>query len=259
MNKIYYICLALCFVTSLMVAIPPALSQTAPSESSMHEKMELQPPLTKKEVRAWLSLVANDVFNFSPLTFEDKRMLNRKYFTRSGFKSFYAALEEASIPKIIREKNQTVRGFVVSPLQVSDAIIKGQLYQWSATFEYALEYSNKNAVTVQFLNVGVEIIEKPTDDLAAPLPHIGIETWYASPSTSPSKVVCTSESGPDAKTLLKLKHENALLKEKIAILTAKEEDSKKPPTPTPSSNPPSSVSPAPASPPLALESKPASE
>ncbi len=145
--------------------------------------------ITKDYIRGWIFVVASKVFAFDHSNYTQRQDLSKDYFTNSGFRSFYKALEESGLLKNAVEKKQTLKGYIISPISVSDPkLINSNIY-WVASFRYVLEYHQQDTVSYQFLIISADI--KDTSDKRGR--SIGLDRWLSSVDDNP--VFCPCNGG----------------------------------------------------------------
>lgn len=168
------------------IDIPQIPGITAPVEKE--KKKEINAPFSVTHVKGWVSAAANDIFSFSAENYGERRKANQDYFTDSGFKSFYSVIEKNFLESI-KEKQQRVRGYIISPVSVTDPKeVKGVII-WNASFDYVMEYASKSGTSYQFLNVTIGI-RNISDENGL---KIGIDHWKSSSDPDPVFCVCNTK------------------------------------------------------------------
>ncbi len=123
-----------------MEGIPKIPGVTAPAEG---EKKIVKTHVTPFFVKGWIAVAANEIFAFNASNYSERRDENIKLFTETGAKSFYRGIENNFI-NVIRQKDQDVRGYIVSPILLLDPQEDGSDIYWEASFDYVMEYTSKS-------------------------------------------------------------------------------------------------------------------
>lgn len=190
LNSIHLFTFALSVLAINMCGAGHAWAQIV-KENEYVKKFEEGPNIEKKEIRGWLSLVANDLFNFPYNKYEVKKRASADYFTSRGYRSFFGTMENSAFLTTIRERQQTLSGTVISPIKITDPRVKNNKFVWTASFDYLIQYTSEqkdNDVFYQFLEVSVDIGEKGEDNFGKAI--IGIDRWLSSIDDDPFLCLC---------------------------------------------------------------------
>ncbi|MDH5721745.1 MAG: DotI/IcmL family type IV secretion protein [Alphaproteobacteria bacterium] len=183
------------------------------------------PPVSKAQFKAWVSLAASNVFDFSYKNYEERKQENQKFFTTLGYTSFYNALESAKIIELITEKKQTVSGYLLTAPRISPPILKNERYLWEVDFVFAVTYETEDSVTTQKLRVFMTVSEMENadeiiiNDELSLFDLIGIRKWVAEPIANSDNFVCEEihAKAEDVKEqeIDQLENENQSLKKRL--------------------------------------------
>lgn len=171
-----------------MESIPKIPGVTAPAEG---EKKIVKTHVTPFFVKGWIAVAANEIFAFNASNYSERRDENIKLFTETGAKSFYRGIENNFI-NVIRQKDQDVRGYIVSPILLLDPQEDGSDIYWEASFDYVMEYTSKSGTSYQFLNITVEVKDE-SDEYDAKL---GLNRWISKIDPKPVFCPCNAEGTP---------------------------------------------------------------
>ncbi|MCB1591580.1 MAG: DotI/IcmL/TraM family protein [Alphaproteobacteria bacterium] len=170
-----------------MPEIPDIPGITTPKK----KKKEIEPGVSQTFVKGLISAAANEVFTFSAHNYPERKKANKNYFTNTGYKSFYGAIEEGFLQNI-RENKQNIKGYVISPVSVMQPKLVGEVVYWDASFNYVIEYISDHGTSYQFLNVLVSIkdVSEPYD------PKVVINRWQSTIDKDPLFCPCRTDGGP---------------------------------------------------------------
>ncbi len=171
-----------------MEGIPKIPGVTAPAEG---EKKIVKTHVTPSFVKGWIAVTANEIFAFNASNYAERRDENIKLFTETGAKSFYRGIENNFI-NVIRQKDQDVRGYIVSPILLLDPQEESSVIYWEASFDYVMEYTSKSGTSYQFLNITVEVKDE-SDEYDAKLE---MNRWISKIDPNPVFCPCNSEATP---------------------------------------------------------------
>ena len=193
---------------------------------SYQNTWEKGPPISQAQFKAWITLAASNIFDFSYENYQERKLENKKYFTTLGYLSFYKALESAKILNLITDSKQTVSGYLLEAPRISPPILKHERYLWEVDFIFAVTYETESSITTQKLRVFMTVSEKENadeitihDELSL-FDLIGVRKWVAEPLNN--DVVCEKiqANAKDNKKqeLDQLENENQSLKDRLQRL-----------------------------------------
>lgn len=168
--------------------IPKIPGVTAPAEGEREIVKTHVPP---SYVKGWIAVAANEIFTFNASNYPERREENKKLFSEVGGKSFFRGIESSFI-KIIKEKDQNVKGYIVSPILLLDPQKESSIVYWEASFDYVMEYTSKSGTSYQFLNITVEIKDE-SDEYD---PKLEINRWRSEIDPSPVFCACNLDGTP---------------------------------------------------------------
>lgn len=219
--------LFLSLILALIVLASPAQAETYDQAQgkSYQQAWEEGPPLTKAQLRAWVSLAATSVFDFSYENYEEQKHANKKFFTTLGYPSFYSALETSRMQEIITEHKQTVSGYILAIPRIHPPILKNERYQWQVDMVFAVAYETEKSITTQKLRVFMTVSEKDNiseldlDDELSLFEGVGIRKWVAKP-VKDDDFVCeileaNAKEAQEQETIDDLQDENQSLKDRL--------------------------------------------
>lgn len=163
------------------------LSQQAMSEG---------PHFDDDSVKGWASNASNSVFDFSHENYEQRFEGIKDFFTTAGFRSFYGAMNDSGFIKSFVDKKQTLRGYIVSPVLISEPKIVRSTFFWTASFNYVIEYKSGERILYQFLKVSVDIKEINSDE-ETKTKALAIDRWQSFVDEDP--VFCACKDSSDSK------------------------------------------------------------
>ena len=201
-NIRFYFVLTVSFFCACFGLAHDALAQKVHQDDYV-AKYEEGPNIEKKEIRGWLSLAANDLFNFPYHKYDVKKRATKEYFTHRGYRSFYGTMENSGYLQNVVDNRQTLSGTVISPIKIGDPRVKNNNFVWTASFDYLIRYTNEKDVFYQFLEVSVDIGEKGEDDFGNTL--VGIDRWLSSIDDDPFLCLCPNLPDKDEQLDLRSK------------------------------------------------------
>lgn len=160
-------------------------------------------------VLGWASVTLNDLFMFSYKDYEQKLDDRKDFFTSTGLSSFYKTLTGSGVIKTIQERKLSMKGYIVSPITLSERKMKNGTYYWTASFEYALEYISEDPSASKkslysLMSVSIDIYERQSPNGV----YLGIGQWLSSAAEAPPFCPCAEpkEAGTgDLREILKKK------------------------------------------------------
>lgn len=188
------------------------------TEPEKKPKKKEKPSVSIAHVRGWVAAAANEIFSFSTNSYSAKKKENEEFFTKKGFGSFYAAVENGLLDSI-KKKDQRIRGYIISPIAVMEPKKAGTIFVWDVAFSYVIEYISDEGTTYQFLRVAV-VVRDQSDENGA---RVGIDRWKAELDPDPVFCPCRTDGGPKKDESL-----GDTLRRQFEIEEEAEEDPKKP-------------------------------
>jgi len=163
-------------------------------------------------VLGWVAVTLNDLFVFSYQDYEQKLDDRKDFFTSSGLSSFYKILTASGVIKTIQERKLSMKGFIISPITLSERKMKNGTYYWTASFDYALEYipdasSASKKSLYSLMSVSIDIHERQSPNGV----YLGIGQWLSVAAENPLFCPCAEEKDAGTGEL------RDLLKKKIDI------------------------------------------
>ncbi|MCB1682300.1 MAG: DotI/IcmL family type IV secretion protein [Alphaproteobacteria bacterium] len=155
----------------------PAYSASGTGVQDELSKISEGPAFSQAEVQGWVSVAANDIFNFTYEDYKGKLEGARPYFSLAGFRSFYGAMNESGFLKSIISKQQSLRGYIISPVALSEPKILRKTFFWTATFNFVIEYDSPDNHLYQFLKISVDVKELPDGDEGKS--KLAIDRWVS--------------------------------------------------------------------------------
>ncbi|PZO88812.1 MAG: type IV secretion protein IcmL, partial [Micavibrio aeruginosavorus] len=137
-----------------------------------------QPNLSTPALLSWVAQSASETMSFSFSNYRRNLQQSSRHFTRAGWESFSAALQQSRIIESIVENTQELtavpRG---APVLTSEGVVGGQ-YQWVVQIPMVLTYvsgskSRSDNWLITLVIVRVPRLESPNG--------VGIAQWIAVP------------------------------------------------------------------------------
>ncbi len=147
-------------------------------------------------VKGWISNASNSLFEFGHENYTEKFNSNKNFFTTAGFRSFYGAINQTGFLKSVLSKKQTLRGYIISPVQLSEPKIVRSTFFWTASFNYVIEYKSEESLLYQFLKVSVDIKEVSSDKESGGK-ALAIDRWLSFVDENPVFCACKDPSASE--------------------------------------------------------------
>ncbi len=160
----------LAFVLGGYTTYHPALAQTSIANSQPFGN-QIQPP-KDCPFSDWAKEATLSVMTFNAENFESRKSANKKYFTNSGFKSFYEALDLSRIPQMVRDTNLDVTSAVMSDPKVTQVDQTQDSIRYVMEMKLATTYTNRSSTRTDMLPVTLTVVERATSP-----GHWHIEQW----------------------------------------------------------------------------------
>ncbi len=142
--------------------------------------------LSGTEVEEWLRQCITDALSLTGDQYEQKTVLNQRYFTPTGYDYYISSLKEASLPVLLKEKGYSLSAVVVEKPDIFGQGLRDitpensangpkQLqYVWLAKVPAMLTYTN-NVENISYRAVlEIELVRIPLREDGA---KVGINSW----------------------------------------------------------------------------------
>lgn len=217
--------LFLLFLTFLALSAFEADAEVIVDPPSAREVIGAGPDFDEFAVKGFISSVSNSFFEFNHENYKEKLGAIKDFFSTAGFRSFYGAMNETGFLKSIISKKQTIHGYIISPIQISEPKIVRSTFFWTSTFNYVIEYSSEGSTLFQFLKISVDIKEIPSGEDRGK--RLAVDRWLSFIDEDP--IFCPCHDGGKQKKNASLhdalKDKMGLEEDKDGNLGKKEEDS----------------------------------
>jgi hypothetical protein len=109
--------------------------------------------------RDWAEEAAISITSFDGHNYEARKERNRKYFTSSGFNSFYQKLEERNVHQVVKDQQLTATTTIIAPPQVIRVEQTKTAIHYSLNIKLATTYTNSKKTLTDTYSVTFKVIE----------------------------------------------------------------------------------------------------